>query len=107
MPLSRHSVGTYLETSSHATCHETFSHSHLPSESLWTDPSLKCGITVCVRISTERKEKKHRQGEKAQAGNEWSNILPKILTSEEKATTTTIVFYLTVICLGSTQESVV
>ena len=29
MPLSRHSVGTYPETSSHATCQGTFSHSHL------------------------------------------------------------------------------
>ena len=33
MPLSRHSVGTYLETSSHATCQGTFDHSHLSSVS--------------------------------------------------------------------------
>ena len=31
MPLSRHSVGTYLEMSSHATCQGKFSHSHLNS----------------------------------------------------------------------------
>ena len=31
MPLSRHSVGTYLETSSHAPCHGTFGHSRLSS----------------------------------------------------------------------------
>ena len=31
MPLSRHSVRTYPETSSHATCHGTFGHSHLSS----------------------------------------------------------------------------
>ena len=29
MLLSRHNVGTYPETSSHATCPRTFSHSHL------------------------------------------------------------------------------
>ena len=29
MPLSRHSVGIYPETSSHATCQETFGHSRL------------------------------------------------------------------------------
>ena len=33
MPLSGHSVGTYLETSSHATCLGTFSHSRLSSPS--------------------------------------------------------------------------
>ena len=32
-PLSRHSVGTYLETSSHATCQGTLSHSCLSSQS--------------------------------------------------------------------------
>ena len=31
MPLSRHSVGTYLEMSSHATCQGTFGDSHLSS----------------------------------------------------------------------------
>ena len=31
MPLSMHSVGTYLEMSWHATCQETFSQSHLSS----------------------------------------------------------------------------
>ena len=31
MPLSRHSVGTYQETNSHATCQGTFGHSHLSS----------------------------------------------------------------------------
>ena len=29
MPLSRHTVGTYLETSSHATCQGTLGHSRL------------------------------------------------------------------------------
>ena len=31
MPLARHSVGTYPQTSSHATCHGTFGHSRLSS----------------------------------------------------------------------------
>ena len=31
MPLSKHSVGTYPETSSHATCRGTFGHSRLSS----------------------------------------------------------------------------
>ena len=31
MPLSRHSVGTYLETTSHATRQETLGHSRLSS----------------------------------------------------------------------------
>ena len=31
MPLCRHSVGTYQETSSHATCHGTLGHSRLSS----------------------------------------------------------------------------
>ena len=31
MPLSRHSVGTYPETSLHAACQETFGHSRLSS----------------------------------------------------------------------------
>ena len=31
MPLSRHSVGTYPETSSHSTCQDTFGHSPLSS----------------------------------------------------------------------------
>ena len=38
MPLSRHSVGTYPETSSHTTCQET------STEPLWTDLGIKSGI---------------------------------------------------------------
>ena len=40
------------------------------------------GISVRELISTLKKKKK-----KALVGNEWSNVLPKILASEEKATT--------------------
>ena len=43
-PLSRHSVGTYKETSSHAIRQGTFG--------LWTDPGLKSGISVRKLIST-------------------------------------------------------
>ena len=37
MPLSRHSVGTYPETSSHATCQGTFGHSRLSPLSHWNE----------------------------------------------------------------------
>ena len=40
------------------------------TEPPWTDPGLKSGIGACELISTLKKKK-------AQAGNEWSNILPK------------------------------
>ena len=43
---------------------------------LWTDPCLKSGISVRVLISTLKK--------KAQAQNEWSNILPKSLQVRKK-----------------------
>ena len=55
MPLSRHSVGTYQEMSSHATRQETLGHSRLSSqlaEPLWTGPGLKSGISVRELIST-------------------------------------------------------
>ena len=39
MPLSRHSVGTYPETSSHATCQRTIGHSRLSSLS-------HCGLNL-------------------------------------------------------------
>ena len=53
------------------------------AEPLWTDPGLKSGISVRELISTQKKKKRKKE---AQAGNEWSNILPKILASEETAT---------------------
>ena len=43
MPLPTHSVGTYLETSSHATCQGTFGHSHLSSLS-------HCGLILALRV---------------------------------------------------------
>ena len=43
MPLSSHSEGTYLETSSQATCKGTFGHSHLSSLS-------HCGLILAQRV---------------------------------------------------------
>ena len=62
IPLSRHSVGTYLETSSHATCQGTLGQSSRLAEPLWTDPGIKSGISVHELISTLKKRKKCRQG---------------------------------------------
>ena len=50
------------------------------AEPLWTDLGLNSEISARELISTWKK---------AQAGNEWPNVLPKSLASEEKATTTT------------------
>ena len=55
--LSRHSMGTYQETSSHTTCQGTFSQSSQHPEQLWTDPGLKSGITVCKLISDLKKKR--------------------------------------------------
>ena len=44
--LSRHSVGTYLETSSHATCQGTIGQSSQLTEPLWTDLGTKSGVSV-------------------------------------------------------------
>ena len=68
MPLFRLSVGTYQETSSHAT--------HQLAEPLWTDPGLKSAINVHELISTLKK--------KCMRGNEWSNTLPKSWLARKK-----------------------
>ena len=52
MPLTRHSVGTYQETSSHATRQEILGQSSQLAEPLWTDSGLKSGISVRELIST-------------------------------------------------------
>ena len=43
MPLCRHSMGTYPETSSRATCQETFGHSRL-------SPLISCGLILAERV---------------------------------------------------------
>ena len=64
MPLSRHSVGTYPETSSHATCQGTLGPSR---SSLLSHCELILAYRVeLVRPSPSLKKKKKR----AQAGNE-------------------------------------
>ena len=52
MPLSRHSVGTYPETSSRAIRQGTLGLWSQLAESLWTDPGLKSEISVHELIST-------------------------------------------------------
>ena len=84
MPLSRHSVGTYQETSSHATRSQS---SHL-AEPLWTDPGLKSWIIVRELISTKKNKKQKNKKTKPQKGNELSNILPKSSHARKKATST-------------------
>ena len=73
MPLSRHSLGTYPETSSHTTRQGTLDHSRLSSLSqLWPTVQLR------ELVSTLRKKEREK------------GTVPKILAREEKATTTGI-----------------
>ena len=53
------------------------------AESMWSDPGLKSGISVHKLISTLKKKK-------SAGGDLLVKHSPKILTREEKATTTTI-----------------
>ena len=76
MPLSRQSVGTFQKMSSHANSSgNTQPQLFQFAKPLWTDPGINSGISVHKLISTKKKKK-------AQAGNEWSNLLAKILASE-------------------------
>ena len=85
--LSRHSVGTYQEMSSHATHQGTLGQLSELAEPLWTDPGLKGGISVRELISTLKKKKKN-------AGGEWIvEHSPQILTCNQKSTTTTTYLY--------------
>ena len=68
MPLSRHSVGTYPETSSHATCQGTFGQLSQLAEPLWTDPCIKSGISVCELTSTLKKKNRTRPVYRSKAG---------------------------------------
>ena len=60
MLLSRHSVGTNQETSSHPS-QGTLSQSSQLAKAIWTDPGQKSGISVHELISTLEKKKKCRQ----------------------------------------------
>ena len=55
MPLSRHGVGTYQESSQHAG--NTRSQSSQLAEPLWTDSGLKSRIRLRVLISAKKKKK--------------------------------------------------
>ena len=76
-PLSRHSVGTYQESSSHTTRQGTLSQSSQLAEPLWTDPVLKSGISLCELISTKKK--------KSQAGKERLSTLQTNYTNTHTA----------------------
>ena len=54
--LSRHSVGTYQEMSSHTTCQGTLGQLPELAEPLWTDPGLKSKISTRELISTLKKK---------------------------------------------------
>ena len=79
MPLFGHSVGTYPETSSQAVCQETFGHSR---HSLLSH----CGLILAERVEVVRASFKKKK--KAQAGNEWSNIVPTSPQARKKKATT-------------------
>ena len=74
MLLSTHSLGTYLETSSHATCQGTFGQSSQLTEPLWPNSGPKCGTSVHELSSTSKKKKKKREKKLV---NERLKILPK------------------------------
>ena len=60
MLLSRHSVGTYQETSSHVAARQgTLGQSSQLIEPLWTDPDLKSGISVRKLIFTLKQTNKN------------------------------------------------
>ena len=57
-------------------------HSSQLTEPLWTDPGIKTGSSVRELISTLKKRKKEKK--EAQAGNKYSNILPKSSQARKK-----------------------
>ena len=63
MPLSRHSVEPYQETSSHAICHGTFDHSCLSSLChCGLILAYKSGFSVRQLMSTLKKEETKKEG---------------------------------------------
>ena len=96
--LSGHSVGTYQETSMHATCQgNTWPQSSQLAEPLWTDPGFESGIGVRELISTHthihtltHTHKHARTHTHTQSADEnESSLSPKTLAREEKATSPT------------------
>ena len=87
MPLSGHSVGTYPETSSQATCQERIGHSRLSSLN-------HCGLILTLRVELARanfhlKQRKKQTDKQKSAGGEWVvERSPQTFASDEKAATT-------------------
>ena len=77
--LSRHNVGTYLETSSHMSLGNTWPQSSQLAEPLWSDPCIKSGVSLHELISIQFCFLK------VHAGNR--RTFPRNDCSEEKATT--------------------
>ena len=78
MLLCRHSVGTYLETSSHATRQGMLSHSHLISLS-------HCGLILAIEVELvftadfqfKKKKKKSRRGMNSETFSQNSSHMRK------------------------------
>ena len=84
MPLSKYSMGSYPETSSHATCQGTHGHSHLTFSTRWATMDW----SWCKEWKLYAHANLHLQKKKKSAGGEWMvEHSPQILASEEKATT--------------------
>ena len=82
MPLSRHSVGKLFGKEFTRNLSGTIGpQSSQLAELLWTDPGINSGISARELISTSKQRKTE-----AQAGNEWSNILPKFSPARGKKT---------------------
>ena len=78
MPLSRHSVRIYRETSSRTTRQGTLGHSRLSSLSHWTNTGVQSEISVRKLISTLKKKKES-------AGGKWLvEHSPKIIAREKE-----------------------
>ena len=74
--------GNPLDKISHGTRQgNTRAQSSQLTEPLWTDPGLKSGISVCVLISTL---KKNNNNPKPAGGDRMVQPTPKILASEGK-----------------------
>ena len=90
MLLFRHDVGAYPETSSHASCRETFGHSRLSSLIHYGLILAQRVEVVCANQSPLKKRKKKKKRKKRSAAGEWmGEHSPKLLWGQERATTNT------------------
>ena len=79
MPLFRHIMGTYPETSSHATRQGKFTQpqSSQLADPLWTDPGFESGVSVRELISASKKEGK-KERRRAMNGRTFSQNPRKV-----------------------------